>query len=299
MMESVRPGLEQDAETWTEQAHEAIALADRSDDDDLRVAIRTASSYAFLCAGEWEEVDRLLDEALEIAGDDRGAGSGVIIGCPVAWSLMAKALLKRDRGELDEALELSEHALRIATDQGDPETEGWTRGNQVVVHVYRDEIDKALALAERNYELTERLGDVFSRTWALVNLGIARIYAEDFEGGLDALDRGERLYRDAMGKGGEAEAWRAAFRAQALLGLGRNAEALATAEGAVSIARERKMRWSLPRALRMLGRARAAVGKPGIEEAFDEGELVAREVGLTVEVDGIEEDRRVVAAGAA
>ncbi|HEX6586751.1 MAG TPA: adenylate/guanylate cyclase domain-containing protein [Solirubrobacterales bacterium] len=296
MMESVRPGLEQDAETWTSQAADAIALADRSGDDAFRVAIRTACSYSYLCAGDWAEVERLLDEALEIAGDDRGAGVGIIIGCPVAWALMGKGVLLRERGELDEAYELCEAALRIAAEQGDPETEGWTRGSQVTIRCYRGETSEALALAERNYELTERLGDVFSRTWALVYLGIARVYAEEFEGGLEALERAERLYREAMGKGGEAEAWRAAFRAEALLGLGRTAEALATAEGAASIARERGMKWSLPRAARILGRARTAAGKPGAEEAFEEGAAAAREVGLMVELEAIEEDRRAVAA---
>ncbi len=296
MMESVRPGLEQDADTWTAQAAEAIGLADRSGDDALRVAVRTACSYSYLCAGDWVEVDRLLDEALEIAGDDRGAGVGIIIGCPVAWALMGKGILLRERGELDEAYELCEAALRIAAEQGDPETEGWTRGSQVMIRCYRGETSEALALAERNYELTERLGDVFSRTWALAYLGIARVYAEEFEGGLEALERAERLYREAMGKGGEAEAWRAAFRAEAVLGLGRTAEALATAEGAASIARERGMNWSLPRAARMLGRARTAAGKPGAEEAFEEGAAAAREVGLIVELEAIEEDRRTVAA---
>jgi adenylate cyclase len=299
VMESVRPGLEQDGDTWTEQAREAIELADRSGDDALRVAIRAASSYSYLCAGDWQEVDRLLDKALEVAGDDQSAGAGVIIGCPVAWSLMAKGILKRDRGELDEAMELFERALRMAGDHGDPETESWTRGNQIIAHVYRGEMDEALALGQRNYELTERLGDVFSRTWALVNLSFGRIYAEDFEGGLDALERAERLYRDAMGKGGEAEAWRAAFRAEAMLGLGRTAEALATAEEAASIARERGMKWSLSRAARALARARAAAGKPGVDEAFDEAAEVAREVGLMVELEEIEEDRRGVAAGSA
>jgi class 3 adenylate cyclase/tetratricopeptide (TPR) repeat protein len=298
MMESVRPGLEQDAATWTSQSKEAVGLADGSGDDALRVAVRAAGSYAYICAGEWDEVDRLLDEALEIAGDDHSAGAGIIIGCPVAWALMAKGILKRDRGELDEGMELCDRALRMAAEQGDPETESWTRGNQVLAHGYRDEVDEALALAQRNYELTERLGDVFSRTWALVSLGIARIYAEDFEGGLDALERAERLYRDAMGKGGEAEAWRAAWRAEALLGLGRTAEALATAEGAASVAREQEMRWSLPRAARSLGRARAAAGRPGVEDAFEEASSTAREVGLMLELEGIEEDRRTMAASA-
>ena len=298
VMESVRPGVEQPAERWMGETREAIDLADRSQEDGLRVAIRTAGSYAFLCAGQWGEVERLLDEALEIAGDDQAAGAGIIIGCPVAWALMAKGILKRESGEFDEAMEISDRALRIAGQHGDPETESWTRGNQVVLCALRGDIDEALALAQRNYELTERLGDVFSRTWALVNLGVARVSAEDFDGALDALERAEHLYRDAMGKGGEAESWRAALRAEALLGLGREAEALATAEQAVQVARERGMRWSLPRAARALGNARVASGEPGAEAAFAESIETAREVGLVLEVEQTEEDRRAAAASA-
>jgi tetratricopeptide (TPR) repeat protein len=299
MMESVRPGLEQSADNWIAEADEAIALADRSGDDALRVAVRTACSYSYLCSGDWDEVDRLLDQALEIAGDDPTAGAGIVIACPVAWALMAKGILSRDRGELKEAMELYERAIRLAAEQGDPETESWTRGNQVIAHAFRGEVAEGLALAQRNYELTDRLGDVFSRTWALANLGIGRIYAEDFEGALEALERGERIYREAMGKGGEAAAWRAAFRAEALLGLGRTAEALATAEEATRFARELGLRWSLPRAARSLANARAAARKPGVDEAFDEAERVAREVGLMSELKEIEEDRRAVAASAA
>lgn len=296
VMESVRPGIEQHATTWAKEARGAVELADRSEDDALRVAIRVGGSYAHICAGDWETVDRLLEEALKIAGDDQGAGAGLVIGCPVAWALMAKGILRRERGEFDEALELFTTALRMAEEHGDPETEGWTRGNQVILHAYRGEIDNALALAQRNYELTERLGDVFSRSWALVNLGIARIYAEDFEGALDAIDRADRLYRDAMGKGGEAEAWRAAYRAEALLGLGRTAEALATAETARSIAQERGLKWSLPRAGRLLGSARAAAGKPDAEEAFAEAAAMAEQLGFAVELGRIEEARAALTA---
>jgi class 3 adenylate cyclase/tetratricopeptide (TPR) repeat protein len=299
MMGSVRPGLEQDAATWTAATDEAVELADRSGDDALRVAVRVAGSYAYICVGGWDQVERMLDEALEIAGDDRAAGAQVIIGCPVAWAMMGKAVVRRDRCDFDEAAELCEAALRIAAEQGDPETESWTRGTKVLIHAYRGEPDEALALAQRNYELTERLGDVFSRTWALVYLGVARIYSKDFAGGLEALETAERLYREAMGRGGEAEGWRAAFRAEALLGMERIPEALATAEEAVTVSRDRGMRWSQARAARTLGRVRAAAGAPGAEEAFEEAAEAAREVGLTYELEQIEEDRRSVAAGSA
>ena len=297
VLSSVRPGLEHEAGEWTAAVAEAVELADRSGDDALRVAIRTAGSYAHLCTGGWDQVDRMLDEALEIAGDDHGAGAGVIIGCPVAWALMGKAALRRDRGELEEASELCEASLRMAAAQGDPETEGWARGTKVVIHAYRGEFEEALALAQRNYELTERLGDVFSRTWALVYLGVARVYNRDFAGGLEALEAAERLYREAMGRGGEAEGFRGSFRAEALLGLERIPEALAAAEKAAATTRDRGMRWAHVRATRVLGRARAAAGEPDAQEAFEEAAETAREIGMAYELEQVAEDQRSVAAG--
>jgi hypothetical protein len=94
-----------------------------------------------------------------------------------------------------------------------------------------------------------------------------------------------------MGNGGEAEAYREAMIAEALLGLGRIPEALERAEKAVAVARERALLWSLPRALRTLARARIASGEPGAGELFDEAEMLARANGQTIELQAIERSR--------
>ena len=289
VLESARPGMELIAEDWIAAIVEAVAIADESGDDALRVGIRTAGSYAYVASGAFDEAERVLDEALAIAGDDHGMGSGIVIGCPFAFAVHFKGVVERERGRFDEADELFDSALRIAAEQGDPETESWTRGQKAFLAAVRGDGDSGLALAERNYELTERLGDVFSRTWALVYLCFNRLEVGDGPGALDAIERAERLYRDAMGGGGEAEAWRLALHAQALLAVDRVPEALAAAERAATIARDRGMLWSLPRALRALGSARAAVGEAeAARQAFDEGEEVARRIGFKIEVDAIE-----------
>jgi len=296
LLETARPGISHYAEPWMQGADEGVEIGDRSGDDALRVAIRCVASYAHLCSGDLEGFGRLLDEALEIAGDDQSLGKGVILGCPVAWAKMGKGMVLRESGRLDEAEAMFDAALRIAAEHGDPETESWTRGSMVMVHLYRGAIDEAMALAQRNFELTDRLGDVFSRTWAFVYLALARIQSGDFESGLAAIERGDRLFREAMRAGGEAEAWRGTIRAEALLGLGRLGEALDQAEEAASIARDRGMRWSLPRALRVLGEARIAAHAPGAEEALDEAEAVVNEVGIAIELEPIERARRALQA---
>jgi class 3 adenylate cyclase/tetratricopeptide (TPR) repeat protein len=297
LLESARPGLEQHTSEWKAAVDDAIALADESGDDSLRVAIRTAGSYAYMVAGELDHCEALVDEALDLAGDDHGAGAGIVIGCPYAWGLMAKAMILRERGGFDASNGLFEAALRIAGEQGDPETESWTRGNQAGLLALQGDVDAATGLAQRNYELTERLGDVFSRHWALVNLGFVRLERGDMEGALDATERADRLYREAMGRGGEAETWRGAMIAEALLGAGRGSEALERAERAANIGRERNLAWSLPRALRALARARIAAGEPGAEEALDEAQRVAAKNRQVVELERVEEARESMRAG--
>ena len=113
------------------------------------------------------------------------------------------------------------------------------------------EAEAGVALARRNCELTERLGDVFSRSLALANLGAAQLAAEDYAEALESIEEAERLYREAMGSGGEMEAWRAAIRAEALIGVGRTEEAIELAEWASEIA---------PRARHALVAAAGAAG---------------------------------------
>jgi class 3 adenylate cyclase/tetratricopeptide (TPR) repeat protein len=297
MLGRARPGLEQRGEEWTAAADESIELADRSGDRDLRVAIRTASSYGYLASGEFERCEHVLDEALELAGDDHSAGAGIVIGCPYAFAVHFKGVLARERGQFERAEELLDSALRIAAEEGDPETESWARGQKAILASIRGEPD-ALAQAERNFELTERLGDVFSRTWALVDVAFVRLDVGDPAGALEAIERAESLYREAMGGGGEAEAWRGALRSEALTRLGRVPEGLAEAERTAKIARDRSMRWSLPRALRALAEARAASGQAdGASEALDEAAETARQTGSAVELEEIEKARESARAG--
>jgi class 3 adenylate cyclase/tetratricopeptide (TPR) repeat protein len=299
MLESARPGLVQPTSEWTAAVDESIALADKSGDDALRMAIRTAGSYAYLCAGDFDHCEQLVDEALELAGDDHAAGTGIVIACPFAWCLMAKAFVRRERREFDAGEELFGSALRIADAEGDPETASWTRGNLAGLMAVRGDLDQALALAQRNYELTERLGDVFSRHWALLNLGFVHLEREEPEPALDYVDRADSIYMDAMGTGGEAEGWRKALIAEALLGVGRVAEALESAERSATVARDRGLNWGLPRALRALARARLAAGVAGADQALEEAESVASGNRQVVELEEIRALRETVAAGSA
>lgn len=275
---AVRPGLPHYGPDWIAAVQETVAMADQTGDRHLRAAVRGAGAYAYLCVADFEGFERILDEMLEIVGDDGSVGSGIILGSPIAWGLMGKGMIRRERLEFDEAEELFDRALVAALEEDDPETASWVRSNQASL-VFRRDPEAALAIARRNVELTDRLGDVFSRSLALSNLGWVQLIAEENEAALASIEASERLYREAMDNGGELEGWRGQLLARALVQAGRTDEALEVAEQAARVAGERKMLWSYPVAALTLARARAAAGVDGVEEAFEEAERVARECG--------------------
>lgn len=294
---AVRPGLEHHGPTWLEAVRETVELADRSGDRHLRAAVRGAGAYAYLCNADFEGFERILDEMLEIVGDDGSVGAGIVLGSPIAWGLMGKGMVKREKLEFEEAEELFERALRSALEEDDPETASWIRSNQASLVMRRDP-EAALAIARRNTMLTDRLGDVFSRSLALSNLAWAQLIAEEYEEALETIEESERLYREAMDNGGEMEGWRGQLRARALVLVGRTDEALEVAEEAARVTREREMLWSYPVAMLTLARARAATGADGVKEAFDEAERVARETGSTTLLMDIEAEREQLESGA-
>jgi class 3 adenylate cyclase/tetratricopeptide (TPR) repeat protein len=296
MATAARPGMAHRADAWLEAVEETIRLAEESGDLHLRIAMRAAGAYAYLCAGEFDRFDRELDTVLELAGDDHRAGAGIVIGSPVAWAVMAKGLVQREWGHLEKADELFNRALRIADADGDPEIASWTRSNQALLLGMRGEAEAGIALGRRNCELTERLGDVFSRSLAVANLGAVQLLAGEYAAALDSFEEAERVYRDAVPDGDEMEAWRDSLRAQALAGVGRTEEGVELAERAARVARERGLRWSLPLALLATARTRAAAGTGGVNEALDEAAAIAEETGALTNLSSIEEEREALAA---
>jgi len=297
MATSARPGFDHRAEQWLAAVREVNRLADESGDLSLRIALRGAGSYAYLCTGDFDGFEAELDRVLELTGGDRDAGAGIVIGSPLAWVTMGKALVVRERARLDEAEELFNRALTMATEDGDPETAGWTRGNLAQLLAMRGDVASGVALARRNCELTERLGDVFSRSSALSNLAGVQVAAEQYAEALASIEESERVYREAMPGGGEQEAWRASVRAEALLGLGRAEEAAELARWASEVAGGRGMLWSLPLTLTGLARARMALGQEGASEALDEATEIVERTGAVMSLETIEEARGELAAG--
>jgi class 3 adenylate cyclase/tetratricopeptide (TPR) repeat protein len=297
---AVRPGVDRQVDAWLRAVAETYRLADQAGDLHLRAAVRAAGSWAFLIAGDFEAFEQALDEVLELTDGDPTVGAGIVLGCPLAWGLMGKGMLCEERAEYDRAEKFLDRALDVALAQDDPETASWIRGSQVGLLTFREDAEAALALARRNCELTERLGDVFSRTVALAYLCWAQLGAEEPEAALESIEAAERNYREAMGGGGEMEAWRGALRSQALRGVGRTAESIEVARWAAETSRRRGILWSLPISLLALGRG--LIAEQRREEALDalaEGAEAARGIGALTALSDIEDEREALAASAA
>jgi adenylate cyclase len=294
---AVRPGLDHYAESWLAAVRESVELADRAGDPHLRVAIRCAGAFAYLMTGDFDGFEAALDEVLELVGEDGSIGANIILGSPVAWGLMGKGMVRREKIEFDEAEELFERALRIALDEDDPETASWIRSNQAGLLAMRGESEAGLAIALRNVELTDKLGDVFSRSLALSNLSWAQLNSGDAEGALESIEESERLYRELMDEGGEMAGWRAHLRSQALREVGRVEEAIEAAEWAAETSRSRGLWWTYPAAMLALTRALTAGGRPGALEALGEAERVARETGADTLMIDLAAEREALEGG--
>jgi class 3 adenylate cyclase/tetratricopeptide (TPR) repeat protein len=299
MSASGRPGLQLHTDEWLEQVEEMNRLADQAGDPHLQVAIRAAGAYAYLIAADFAGFDRALDELIEIADGDLSVGAGIILNTPLAWAEMGKGMVRREQDDLEGAEPYFERALEIAAAAGDPETASWVRSNQAGLMAMRGDVEGGLAVARRNCELTERIGDVFSRSLAIANLAWTQLAAEEHQEALDSIEEADQIYREAMKIGGEMEGWRSQLRANALIGVGRTEEAVAEAEWAVRVSRERGLRWSLPIALLALGRARHAAGQDRATEALSEALAVAQQTNALTCVVEIEAEREVLASAAA
>jgi class 3 adenylate cyclase/tetratricopeptide (TPR) repeat protein len=291
LLASARPGVGGHTSEWTRHAEEAIVLADESGDPGLRAAIRGAAAYPYMFSGDVDRMEEIADEMLAILGDDPDLGAGIVIGSPIAWGKMVKAVALRERDHAEAAERLLDSALAESVERGDPETESWSLGWKGMALADRGEAEAGLALAIRNCELTERLGDVFSHTNALTSLGYVRLANGEYAEALADVDVAERGYREAMGGPGESAGWRGTLRALALLGLGRTEEARKDAEEALERSRARGIGWQEPLALRALALVRAAAGEDGVAEALDEAAELARRLGHRMTLKTIDADR--------
>jgi class 3 adenylate cyclase/tetratricopeptide (TPR) repeat protein len=172
---------------------EAIAITDRLDDIDLRVALRLTRAFAAWTGGELPtgETVQVCEEGIALAGGRMTAGFAVMGIHPVATLWHFKGVAQSMQGRREDALRSFERAVDLARQLDDPIAEGATRFFLVYPFGCEDLIDPAAALrhAQRIAELAERTGVPATEVFGSGALGVACWRNQRFDEAVSHLER--------------------------------------------------------------------------------------------------------------
>jgi adenylate cyclase len=207
-----------DMRAYATLARQANALAAESGDASVCIAVATCS-YALHCTGAQREAVAILDHAIKLADGDPTVGADSIFVCPYAVCLGVKGLAVGELGELDEARRLVEQCRRIAREQGDIETVGWSYTWSVWLAYLEGDRDLASRDANQAIEIAEHSGSAFNRAYASLIFGLAQLMLGEWHAAIEALERSLEITRQRH-TGVERDGWRLAILGEAYLGLG-------------------------------------------------------------------------------
>jgi adenylate cyclase len=262
-------------------ARKANALAEESDDPGLCVAVATCA-YALYCTGDHREAIAIYDRAIELADGDPTVGAGIIFVCPYAVCHGAKGTSHFELGELEQARSLIEQGMKIAREQGDIETVGWSHVWSALLAYFQGESEAALTHSQQAIDVAERIGGSFVRAYAWLTLGSAELMRGQWQQAIDAIERSLAIVRRGR-TGVERNAWRLTLLGEAHLGLGDVERARALVNEGLNIAHTRGHRpdetyAKLAQARVLLGSANANA-RVEVEAALAQTLELARETG--------------------
>jgi class 3 adenylate cyclase len=270
-----------DAREYAELVRRAIAFAEESRDPALHMGVATGG-YALHCIGEHREAVAVFDRAIELAGGDPSLAAGMLLGCPYAFCHVIKGLALIHLGELGEARRLIEQGRKLAHEQGDIETVGWSHIMSAWRAYFLGEPETALGHAQQAVGIAERIGDSFSCAWAWSHLGLAERTRGEWQPAVEALERSQAIARERRAAL-EGDGIRLAWLGESYLGLGDVERAHALVEEGLEVAHAHGTLWvepytSLARARVLLASAGSAAGEQ-IDAALARALKLARDTG--------------------
>jgi len=288
-------GLAGHVEEYGKLGEEVNRLSIEIGDPALRLAALPFPIYSRSVQGRLGEALALAEEGISLGANDPALGAGIAsFNCTYAMCVMMKGSLLCTMGQLEEsALEL-DHALRVAQEHGDLETQGWTHMLYVQLARYTGQPETVLAHATQAHEIAERVGSAYSRVVSLHFLGFARLMLGDTGEAIAAIERSIELAREAR-TGLELEAPRVAGLSEALLSAGDHLRALEAAEESVTLALGRGNAAALPLCYRVLAEALLASDDPGriaaTQQALENATAAVQATGARAELPFIERAR--------
>jgi class 3 adenylate cyclase/tetratricopeptide (TPR) repeat protein len=198
----------------------------------------TGVAYASWIAGSLSEAAETIDRALALAGEDPKIGAGLAFVCPLAQTYGDRGQCAGYMGELEVARHYLDHAIELARDHDDPETQSAIRGKLALLEAQAGEIEAAFAHAALGLAIAERAGNTIHSIACSTPAAVAQARAGRFAQALARARSNLAAVRE-HGIGLYYEPLLLATIARSELALGKPDDALAAAEEAVAITNAR------------------------------------------------------------
>jgi class 3 adenylate cyclase/tetratricopeptide (TPR) repeat protein len=263
----------------------AVEIADEIGDPGLVLNANCYASVAALTVGALRESIELVDRAVALAGDDYGAGSGLITGTPYAHCLWTRGSAQVMMGLFERSFRDFNRSLEIAAEFGDTLCELTALTMRALAYSETFEAERGLVDAERAVELVDWIGDgqaSFSCRFALAHM---LNECGDFEAGREVAELTLGQIRE-RGTGVTIEAEVLGVLAVARMGIGDLDSAWAAVEQGIAIAEGRRLKRPVVRLKWALGRVLLR-----IDGAADAAELALQQalaIAAELEYRGIE-----------
>jgi class 3 adenylate cyclase/tetratricopeptide (TPR) repeat protein len=156
-------GILGDAESRLADDQELIRLAQEMEDDDLLAQSYYRQAYFYNSQGEYQKELQSHKKALAAA---RRAGNRIVETLILGLKIVCLTFL----GEMEEAHEIADLALKYARELDDDETLAKTLGN-VFSYYQLVDISRGVGLIEESIEILDRLGEKNLKATSMINLG--------------------------------------------------------------------------------------------------------------------------------
>jgi class 3 adenylate cyclase/tetratricopeptide (TPR) repeat protein len=259
----------------------AIAMARTLDDYGLEVMATNLLGQAHYCLGDYPkavEAQRrnLVPLDSPVVGERFGG-----IGLPFAFSRMSLALALAERGEFVEAVARCAEAIHIAEAVGHPYSVTVTYRGMGHLHLRRGDLHQGTLALEHALEICQGVDS--PPLFHAVNSALGYAYVRSGRSAEAILLLEEAVERPVTGPNHEGQSLRTIWLSEAYLLAGREADAHAAAQRALSLARQHKERGNEAYTLRLLGEIAAHEDSPDVGEAEDhyrQALALAEELGM-------------------
>ncbi len=194
--------------------------------------------------GEFDEAERLIKEAIEIAEGTRHPDT-------LLWAYTGAGIARLVRGHVATATSALEHALELCRTADMPVYVPLVGSPLGLAYAMGGRVAEGLALAKQAVERAEARRQIALLAWTLLRLGEVKLFADQTSAAAETASRALALFREHKERGGEAYTFRLLGEIEQRRGDVERARALMTQ--AFSLAQELRMRPLAARSQQTLG----------------------------------------------